>query len=89
VAIAESVINGGALPWRLAAADYKDGLDLNTRPKPLLAPPGEAQAQWDSALVPAMHDHLMAVEEEIVLDWLLADLAAGGPDTNFTPSGAS
>ena len=88
VSIARSVINSGALPWRFGAADYKDGLALNARPKPLLAPPGEAQAPWDSALVPAMRDHLMAVEEETVLDWLLLDLAAGGPGTNFTASGA-
>lgn len=79
LAIAGSVIGGGALPWRFGAADYKDGLALNARPKPLPEPVGEVQSPWDDALALAMRDHRMAVEEETVLDGLLADLAACQP----------
>jgi uncharacterized protein (TIGR02679 family) len=84
LAIAGTVINSGALPWRFGATDYRAGFALNARPKPLPAPPGKAQAQWDLALVSAMRDHLMAVEEETVIDLLLA---AGRPGTGSTPSG--
>lgn len=87
LAIAGTVINNGTLPWRFGSADYRAGLALNARPKPLPAPPREAQAPWDLALVSAMRDHLMAVEEETVVDLLLADLAAGRPGTDSTPSG--
>jgi uncharacterized protein (TIGR02679 family) len=79
LAIAGSIIGGGALPWRFGAADYKDGLALNARPKPLPEPVGEVQTPWDPALASAMHDHRMAVEEETVLDTLLADLTVGQP----------
>ena len=86
LAIARTIINSGALPWRFGSADYRAGLALNPRPKPLPALPREAQAPWDLALVSTMRDHLMAVEEETVADLLLADLAAGGPGTDSTPS---
>ena len=87
LAIGGTVINSGALPWRFGSADYRAGLALNARPKPLPAPPREAQAPWDLALLSAMRDHLMAVEEETFVDLLLADLAAGRPGTDSTPSG--
>jgi uncharacterized protein (TIGR02679 family) len=77
LAIARPIIGSGALPWRFGATDYQDGLALNDRPKPLPAPAGEVQTPWDHALARTMRDHLMAVEEETVLDRLLADLAAG------------
>jgi uncharacterized protein (TIGR02679 family) len=77
IAIARTIIGSGALPWRFGAADYRDGLALNDRPKPLPTPAGEVLTPWDRALSRTMLDHLMAVEEETVLEHLLTDLAAG------------
>lgn len=76
LAIASPIIAIGALPWHFGAADYRDGLTLNIRPKRLPTPPSQVQAAWDHALVRTMLDHLLAVEEETVIDRLLADLAA-------------
>jgi uncharacterized protein (TIGR02679 family) len=67
----------GAVPWRLGARDYRQGLGLNPRPKRLSPSAGQARTPWDPDLMPAMLNHLVAVEEEIVMDLLLADLAAG------------
>lgn len=78
LAIARPIIGSGALPWRFGAADYRDALAFNARPKPLPTPTGDVQAPWDQALARTMLDRLMAVEEETVLDYLLTDLAAGG-----------
>jgi uncharacterized protein (TIGR02679 family) len=77
LAIAAPIIAAGAVPWRFGATDYCDGLTLNNRPRHLPALAGKAQTPWDNALAPAMLDCLMAVEEETVIDRLLADLAAG------------
>ena len=77
LAIAAPVIAVGAVPWRFGATDYRDGLTLNNRLKRLPAPVGMVQTPWDQALAYTMLEHLMAVEEETVIDWLLADLAVG------------
>ncbi len=77
LAIAAPIIAIGAVPWRFGATDYHDGLTLNSRLKRLPAPAGKVQTPWDRALAHTMLDHLMAVEEETVIDHLLADLAAG------------
>jgi uncharacterized protein (TIGR02679 family) len=67
----------GATPWRFGACDYQEGLGLNQRPKRLSPSTGQARTPWDPDLMHAMLNHLVAVEEEIVMDLLLADLAAG------------
>lgn len=67
----------GAVPWRLGARDYREGLSLNQRPKRLSPSTGQARTPWDPDLLHAMLNHLVAVEEEIVMDLLLADLATG------------
>lgn len=77
LAIAAPIIAAGAAPWRFGATDYRDGLTVNSRQKHLPTPVGKVRASWDHALAPTMLDHLIAVEEETVLDQLLADLAAG------------
>ena len=77
LAIAAPIIAIGAVPWRYGGADYRDGLTLNSRPKRLPAPAGKVLTPWDDTLAQTMHDHLMAVEEETVLDRLLVDLSAG------------
>lgn len=71
----------GAVPWRFGARDYREGLGLNQRPKRLSSSTGQARTPWDPDLMHAMLNHLVSVEEEIVVDLLLADLAAGSePD---------
>ena len=77
LAIAKTIIGATAEPWRFGAADYSDGLTLNNRPKRLLPPVGQVQTPWDQALACTMLDHNMAVEEETVMDHLLADLTVG------------
>jgi uncharacterized protein (TIGR02679 family) len=77
LAIAAPIIASGAAPWRFEATDYRDGLTLNNRLKRLPTPTGKVQTPWDDALAHTMRDHLIAVEEETVLDRLLADLAVG------------
>ena len=67
----------GAAPWRFGARDYREGLGRNLRPKRLSPPAGQARTPWDPDLLHAMLSHLAAVEEEIVMDLLLADLATG------------
>jgi len=67
----------GAVPWRFGARDYREGLGLNQRPKRLSPATGQARTPWDPDLMQAMLNHIVAVEEEIVMDLLLADLAAG------------
>lgn len=67
----------GAAPWRFGARDYREGLGRNLRPKRLSPPAGQARTPWDPDLLHAMLSHRAAVEEEIVMDLLLADLATG------------
>ncbi|MFK0220182.1 DUF2399 domain-containing protein [Streptomyces vinaceus] len=61
-------------PWRYTAADYREavavaGPDLRQLGgKPALSP-------WDPDLARALAEHALRVEEEAVLDLLLADLA--------------
>lgn len=71
------IAEAGAVPWRFGARDYREGLGLNQRPKRLSPSAGQARTPWDLDLMHAMLNHLVAVEEEIVMDLLLADLAAG------------
>jgi uncharacterized protein (TIGR02679 family) len=77
LAIAAPIIAAGAMPWRFGATDYCDGLTLNSRLKHLPAPGGKVQTPWDHALAHTMLDHSTALEEETVIDRLLADLATG------------
>jgi uncharacterized protein (TIGR02679 family) len=74
LAIARTVMGIGAVPWRLGAADYGDGLTFSRRLKRLPSPIGEVQTPWDQGLALTMLDHLTVVEEETVIDYLLADL---------------
>jgi hypothetical protein len=55
-------------------------LGLNQRPKRLSPSTGQARTLRNPDLIHAMLNHLVAVEEEIVVDLLLADLAAGITD---------
>lgn len=58
-------------PWRFDAAAYEQSAHLG---RPLTEAP--VSARWDPLLCTAMAQALVAVEEELVLDDLVADLAA-------------
>lgn len=64
----------GALPWRMATADYLAALP--TAQVRLTPTQAAADTAWDPALSSAMQQHGLAVHEEMVLDSLLSDLAA-------------
>jgi uncharacterized protein (TIGR02679 family) len=75
LAIAHSLIEAGALPWRLGAADYRNGLARCRRLKRLPPPGRPVETPWDRDLAATMMNHRIAVEEEAVIDCLLSDLA--------------
>ncbi|HEY5224761.1 MAG TPA: TIGR02679 family protein [Microbacteriaceae bacterium] len=60
-------------PWRFGADDYEDACASLTELAPFTGNPGETP--WDPALAEAMSRYRLRVEEESVLDRLLADLA--------------
>lgn len=75
--IAERLVARGAVrPWRLGRADYQAALPGARRRLTGRA----VDASWDAALADAMSSAGLAVEEELVLDELLADLARAGQD---------
>ncbi|MER7845137.1 TIGR02679 family protein [Kitasatospora sp. NPDC096077] len=61
-------------PWRYTAADYRAARDAHPDTAPLTGTP--ADAPWDADLGPALLAAGRRVEEELVLDHLLADLAS-------------
>lgn len=63
-------------PWRFAAADYRRAVCRGAAGPPLAGEP--VAAAWDLDLAPAMTADGRVVEEEQVLDDLLADLHAAG-----------
>jgi uncharacterized protein (TIGR02679 family) len=75
--IANQVLRAcGALPWRMAAADYEAAIAAATGHIHPLA--GNAvRASWDSALAPAMQRSGQALAEEGQAELLLADLQCG------------
>lgn len=60
-----------ATAWHMTAADYTGALGAAGRP--LRGAP--TSAGWDPALTAAMRRHGLRIEEELVIDDLLADLA--------------
>ncbi|WP_425838972.1 TIGR02679 family protein [Streptomyces fractus] len=62
-------------PWRYVAADYRRAAARLTGAEPLVGSP--AAAPWDPELAVALEELGVRVEEEAVLDDLLADLAPG------------
>lgn len=76
LAIAADVMGTGERPWRFGAADYLSALAAPHPQLPPLGPrPAALRVGWDPDLVEAMVAGKYAVEEEHVLDVLLADLA--------------
>ena len=64
----------GASPWRFGAADYEAALQTAPLPgRPLHA--DAVEASWDNALAAAMQTALRAIDEEMVAETLLQDLA--------------
>jgi uncharacterized protein (TIGR02679 family) len=75
LAIARSLISAGAEPWRLGTPDYCRGLNHSSRQKKLPPPASLITTPWDMTLPGAMLKHEIAVEEEAVIEDLLADLS--------------
>jgi len=90
IAIGNRMIGGlGAQPWRFSSADYLAALARATESGIRFLPlKGRVPAAcWDEALAPAMRNAGVEVEEELVLDVLLADLgghAGKPPSRDFT-----
>ena len=76
IAIGNQVIDRfAARPWRFDAAAYRHAADAGVSDEKL---DGAAlAARWDAALAPAMSELGVKIEEECVLEALLADLLAG------------
>lgn len=64
-------------PWRYRAEDYRRAAELSDSTLALSGPP--AGTPWDPALANAMTETGIAVEEEEVVDALMADLLARAP----------
>ncbi|MFI9162670.1 TIGR02679 family protein [Kitasatospora aureofaciens] len=62
------------VPWRYTVADYRTARDTHPDTVPLTGTPTDAP--WDPALGPALLTSGRRIEEELVLDDLLADLAS-------------
>jgi uncharacterized protein (TIGR02679 family) len=60
-------------PWRFTAADYSAALAAHPATPALSGSP--ADTPWDPALAPALRHAGRRIEEELVLDHLLADLS--------------
>lgn len=67
----------GASPWRFGAADYQVALGAAPSPGRLMQE-AAVEASWDEALAAAMRMALQAIDEEMVAEQLLQDLASRG-----------
>lgn len=75
ISIANGIIGGlDAAPWQMGAGDYRSALEraAGGRLRPLRGPVPDAC--WDPELAPAVRSAGVEVEEELVVDLLLADL---------------
>lgn len=72
VAITGRLAQLGVVPWRMTAADYRAAVTPDLRSFEGPVPP----TPWDPELQLAMTEHGRAVDEERVMDELLADAAA-------------
>jgi uncharacterized protein (TIGR02679 family) len=70
-----AVVEHGAVPWRMGAADYRAALSRAPGAGPLAGSP--AASAWDPDLADAMRAEGRAVMEERLVEELVADLAAG------------
>ena len=78
LAIANHVLREhGANPWRFCAADYQAALAIAPHPGHLLTG-AEVEASWDATLCAAMRKAQQAIDEEMVAELLLRDLAPLG-----------
>ena len=64
-------------PWRFTAADYVAAAAGRSPARPLLGTP--AESPWDPELATAMAAHGVVIEEEALIDELVADVLRGSP----------
>lgn len=64
----------GAQPWRFSALDYLAALTIAPRPGRLLSG-AESEASWDAVLAKEMRTGQQAIDEEMVAELLIQDLA--------------
>lgn len=64
-------------PWRFTTADYRDAVGTVRAVHPAPLHGARVDAEWDAALSAALAEAGLRVEEELVLEDLLADLGAG------------
>lgn len=79
ISIANAIIGGiGAEPWRFRSGDHALALERARASETSLRPLRGVvpEAVWDPDLGPAVKACGVEVEEELVIDWLLADLVA-------------
>jgi uncharacterized protein (TIGR02679 family) len=79
IAIANRIIaRYGARPWRMSASDYEEHVRVaRDRATPLQSLSGRPTvAEWDQELAPAMESIGLGIQEESILELLVADLAA-------------
>ncbi len=67
----------GAQPWRFGAADYLAALRIAPRPGRALQG-AEHEPSWDATLAFAMRTEQQAIDEEMVAELLIQDLAQRG-----------
>lgn len=83
---AAAVERHGARPWRMSAEAYEAAVRATdpTRLRPLAGRP--APTPWEPALARAMAAHGVTLEEELVVDALVADLSRAWPGGAAAPS---
>ncbi|MBC7499373.1 MAG: TIGR02679 family protein [Herminiimonas sp.] len=64
----------GAQPWRFGAADYRAALGIAPRPGRALQG-AESEPSWDTTLALTMRTEQQAIDEEMVAELLIQDLA--------------
>lgn len=67
----------GAGPWRFDASDYREALRAAAAPGRQLQGPA-VEASWDETLTASMRAAKLAIDEEMVAECLLEDLATKG-----------
>lgn len=74
---AAAIANHGATPWRMSAPDYRNAIPMDDSSALRRLEGRPAPTIWDPNLAAAMSAEGVAVEEELVVGALIADLSSG------------